>query len=87
MGRVHVYENHMEALALQHLLQEKEIPAMVHSFEEWGVDGIFRSQMGMGEIIVPDGQEEEAREAIAQFMAERDGRKDGGDAGGEGADG
>ncbi len=71
-----MYENHMEALALKRLLEEREIPVTVHSFEEWGVDGIFRSQMGMGEIIVPGELEGEAREAIAQFIAERDSPKD-----------
>jgi len=68
--RVYVYSNNPEAQKVKHLLESQDMPCEIHSFENWGYDGVFRGQVGMGEIVVPDDQAERAKEVIEKFKAE-----------------
>lgn len=70
MGRIYIYHEHSEALVLQNLLESHGIPVRIHSFENWGYDGLFRSEVGMGEILVPDTLEEKATQLIHTFKEE-----------------
>ncbi len=77
MGRIHTYDNYPESVAIKQLLEDKGIPVEIHSFEEWGYDGVFRGQIGMGEIIVPEEYEKEARTIVHQFVREKDAEREG----------
>lgn len=68
--RVYTYNNNPEAQKVKHLLESQEIPCEIHSFENWGYDGLFRGQVGMGEITVPDKLAGKAKEVIEKFKAE-----------------
>ena len=52
--KIYKYNNEPEAQKIKVLLEAQNIPCELRSFENWGYDGVFRGQIGMGEVIVPD---------------------------------
>lgn len=62
------YGNEIERQKLKSLLEEKNIPFEDRCFEDWGYNGVFRPQMGMGEIIVGEYAYEKARLVIKEFL-------------------
>jgi len=67
---VYRYNDIPEAQRIVQLLEAQDIPCQIQSFENWGYDGIFRGQIGMGEIIVPDNFSDKAKEVIDEFVKE-----------------
>ena len=59
-----------EAQKIKILLEDENIPCEVHSFENWGYNGVFRGQMGMGEIVVPDELTDRAKAIVDKFIKE-----------------
>ena len=72
MAKVYKYYNQVEASKIKELLESEDIPVELRSFEEWGYDGVFRSQMGMGEILVPDEYQAKAEKIINTFTKEKE---------------
>lgn len=70
MKSVYKYNNEPEAQKIKSLLESENIPCEIHSFENWGYDGAFRGQIGMGEVIVPDKFSVKAKETIDKFIKE-----------------
>lgn len=68
--KIHRYSTEPEAQKIKFLLESQNIPCELHSFENWGYDGVFRGQMGMGEIVVPDRFADRAKEIINKFLEE-----------------
>ncbi len=68
MGSVYKFYNQVEASKLKDILESSNIPTEIHSFENCGLDGVLRPAIGMGEIIVPDVLEEEAKKIIDNFV-------------------
>jgi hypothetical protein len=68
--KIYRYSNEVEAQKIKFLFEDENVPCEIHSFENWGYDGMFRGQMGMGEIIVPDGFSDKARKIIDKFVKE-----------------
>jgi len=64
------YNNEPEAQKIKHLLEVQDIPCEIHSFENWGYDGVFRGQVGMGQIVVPDNMADRAKQVIDRFIKE-----------------
>jgi hypothetical protein len=73
--RVYTYNNEPEARKIKLLLEAENIPCQIHSFETWGYDGVFRGEMGMGEIVVPDTVGLRAQEVVEQFVREERGKQ------------
>ena len=67
---IYRYSNIPESHRIKALLEEEKIPCELHSFENWGYDGAFRGQMGMGEIIVPDEYADKAKGIIDKFSGD-----------------
>lgn len=70
MKSVYKYNNEPEAQKIKSLLESENIPCEIHSFENWGYDGAFRGQIGMGEVIVPDKFSVKAKEIINKYIEE-----------------
>ncbi|MFC1703320.1 hypothetical protein ACFL1E_00860 [Candidatus Omnitrophota bacterium] len=70
MGKVYKYYNQQEALKIEASLKSENIPVEIHSFENWGYDGVFRHEVGMGEVIVPDEYEKRAKAIISEVLKE-----------------
>ena len=68
--KIYRYSNEPEARKVKVLLENQNIPCEIRSFENWGYDGLFRGQMGMGEIIVPDEFTEKAKVIVDKFVKE-----------------
>ena len=68
--KIYRYSTEPEAQKIKALLEAQNIPCKLHSFENWGYDGVFRGQMGMGEVIVPDEFSDKAKEIINKFVEE-----------------
>ena len=66
--QIYKYNNEPEAQKIKFLLENEKIPCEIHSFENWGYDGIFRGQIGMGEVIVPDEFSNKAKKIISEFL-------------------
>jgi len=62
-------ENEIEALALQRLLAEHGIPALLRSFHDSAFDGIFQNQKGWGVIMVAESDLALARKIVAEWWA------------------
>jgi hypothetical protein len=61
---VHTLSNRFEADTFLNALEQEEIPTLLRSFEETPYDGLFVSQRGWGQILVPEELEERARLVI-----------------------
>ncbi len=68
--QLYKYSNEIERQKLKSLLEQENIPFEDRCFEDWGYNGIFRPQMGMGEIIVSEYAYEKARLVIKDFLEE-----------------
>ena len=69
--KIYRYHNEPEAQKIKTLLGAENIPCQLHSFETWGLDGIFRAEMGMGEVIVPDEFANKAKQIIDELKKHR----------------
>jgi len=67
LKRVYRYGSYPEASCIKEVLESNGIPVEVHSFENWGFDGVFRSQIGMGEILVADKFQKKAERLIEEY--------------------
>lgn len=61
--------NEAEAIALQQVLAEHAIPALVRSFQDAAFDGIFQRRYGWGTIMVAEEDYARAREIVAEWLA------------------
>jgi len=57
----------VEALQIQVILEQEQIPVFIRTFEETAYDGLFVTQKGWGEIWVAEGRLEEARGIIEEL--------------------
>ena len=68
--KIYKYNNELEAQKIKLLFAEQNIPCELRSFENWGYNGLFRGQIGMGEVIVPDEFTDKAKGIIDKFVKE-----------------
>lgn len=57
----------VEALQIQAILEQEQIPVFIRTYEETAYDGLFVTQKGWGEIWVAEGRIEEARRIIEEL--------------------
>ncbi|MDA8164511.1 MAG: DUF2007 domain-containing protein [Desulfobacteraceae bacterium] len=76
MKKLLIPTNEAEALALQAVLAEHGIRALLRSFHDTAYDGIFQRQYGWGVLLVAETDFERAREIAAAWLAAAPGEKD-----------
>jgi hypothetical protein len=57
----------VEALQMQGILEQEDIPVFIRTFEETAYDGLFVSQKGWGEIWVAESRLEDAMPIIEEL--------------------
>ena len=57
----------VEALQIQAILEQENIPVFVRTYEETAYDGLFVTQKGWGEIWVAESRLDEARAIIEEL--------------------
>ena len=63
-ARVLFLKNEIEAMLLDEILNEKEIPHMIRSYHDSAYDGLWQTQSGWGHVEAP---EEYADEIISVY--------------------
>ncbi len=69
MQKLLIPANELEALALQKLLAEHGIPAMLRSYHDTAFDGIFQNQKGWGVLLVAPEDLDRARIIVEEWWA------------------
>ena len=64
--KILVLNNEIEAVLLDGLLKEKNIPHLVRSFHDSAMDGLWQIQSGWGQLMAP----EEFRDEILKIFKE-----------------
>lgn len=53
------FQNEIEAMLLDEILTEKQIPHIIRSYHDSAYDGLWQNQMGWGHLEAPVEYEEE----------------------------
>ena len=64
--KILTFQNEIEAILLDEILTEKQIPFMIRSYHDSAYDGLWQTQSGWGHVEAP----EEYREEILQIYNE-----------------
>ena len=56
--KIATLENEIEALLLDSILSERDIPHLMHSYHDTAYDGLFQTQKGWGVVRAPASYEE-----------------------------
>ena len=67
--KILIFRNEIEAMLLNEILTEKEIPHLIRSYHDSAYDGLWQSQSGWGHIEAPEELKEEII-AIYNTMSE-----------------
>lgn len=62
--RVCVLENRFEADVIRDALEKENITFIIKEFKDTAYDGLFITQLGWGEVMVPDEEAKRAEEII-----------------------
>jgi hypothetical protein len=57
--RVLFFKNEIEAMLLDEILKEKEIPHLIRSYHDSAYDGLWQMQSGWGHVEAPEEYAEE----------------------------
>jgi hypothetical protein len=57
--KILVFRNEIEAMLLQEILTDKEIPHLIRSYHDSAYDGLWQSQSGWGHIEAPEKYRDE----------------------------
>ena len=52
--KILVFKNEIEAMLLDEILTEKQIPHMIRSYHDSAYDGLWQTQSGWGHIEAPE---------------------------------
>lgn len=69
MQKLLIPNNEAEALALQGVLADHGITALIRSYHDTAYDGIFQNQKGWGVILVAESDLDRAGEIVAEWRA------------------
>ena len=64
-----MFKNEIEAMLLDEILTEKQIPHMIRSYHDSAYNGLWQSQSGWGHLEAPEEYAEEIRNTY-DLMAE-----------------
>jgi len=59
--KIIMFKNEIEAMLLDEILTEKQIPHMIRSYHDSAYDGLWQSQSGWGHLEAPEEYAEEIR--------------------------
>ena len=65
--KIEIIENDIEALLVDSVLTERNIPHLMHSYHDTAYDGLFQTQKGWGHVSAPKEYEQEIREIIVDI--------------------
>ena len=57
--KILIFRNEIEAMLLNEILTDKEIPHLIRSYHDSAYDGLWQSQSGWGHIEAPEELKEE----------------------------
>ena len=62
-----MFKNEIEAMLLDEILTEKQIPHMIRSYHDSAYDGLWQSQSGWGHLEAPEEYAEDIRNTYNQM--------------------
>jgi hypothetical protein len=65
--KILMFKNEIEAMLLDEILNEKQIPHMIRSYHDSAYDGLWQSQSGWGHLEAPEEFAEEIRNTYSQM--------------------
>ena len=65
--KIIMFKNEIEAMLLDEILTEKQIPHMIRSYHDSAYDGLWQSQSGWGHLEAPEEYAEEIRNTYNQM--------------------
>ncbi len=68
--KIAVLENEIEALLLDSILTERDIPHLMRSYHDTAYDGLFQTQKGWGYVGAPESFKEEIIEILNDLRKE-----------------
>jgi hypothetical protein len=66
-----ILDNIIEAQLIQSILNEQNIPHLVHSFHDTAYDGLFQVQMGWGKLCAPFSYKKEILELLNDIRSKK----------------
>lgn len=57
--KILLFQNEIEAMLLNEILTDKEIPHLIRSYHDSAYDGLWQSQSGWGHLEAPEEYKEE----------------------------
>jgi hypothetical protein len=65
--KILMFKNEIEAMLLDEILTEKQIPHMVRSYHDSAYNGLWQSQSGWGHLEAPEEYADEIRNTYDQM--------------------
>jgi hypothetical protein len=65
--KILMFKNEIEAMLLDEILTEKQIPHLIRSYHDSAYNGLWQSQSGWGHIEAPEEYAEEIRDTYSQM--------------------
>ena len=65
--KILIFKNEIEAMLLDEILTEKQIPHLIRSYHDSAYDGLWQSQSGWGHLEAPEEYAEEIRNTYNQM--------------------
>ncbi len=68
--KIAIVENAIEAQLVSSVLQERDIPHEIFSFQDTAFDGLYQTQKGWGKIMAPVSYKNEILEIVSDLRKE-----------------
>ncbi len=68
--KIAIVENAIEAQLVSSVLQERDIPHEILSFQDTAFDGLYQTQKGWGKIMAPASYKNEILEIVSDLRKE-----------------
>lgn len=65
--KILMFKNEIEAMLLDEILTEKQIPHLIRSYHDSAYDGLWQLQAGWGHLEAPEEYKEEILQAYEQM--------------------
>jgi hypothetical protein len=65
--KILMFKNEIEAMLLDEILTEKQIPHLIRSYHDSAYNGLWQTQSGWGHLEAPEEYAEEIRNTYSQM--------------------
>jgi hypothetical protein len=65
--KILMFKNEIEAMLLDEILTEKQIPHLIRSYHDSALNGLWQTQSGWGHVEAPEEYAEEIRNTYSQM--------------------